>query len=150
MRRPLPTNRRDDAPLTALQRDMERLIGRVGRSLPAFFGESGFPALDVAEKDDVVTITAELPGVPREAVTVEAADGGIVIRGEKKDEREDEDETRWLLERSYGVFVRRVPLSFEPDPGAIEASFKEGVLTVRVPRPAEAKVAPKTVEIRAG
>ncbi|WP_029030376.1 Hsp20/alpha crystallin family protein [Salinarimonas rosea] len=151
----LSTLRHDERdPFTALRNDIEHLVRRLGGDMPALLGERRFPALDVTEGANEIEITAELPGVAREDVTVEAADGALVIRGEKKSAREDETKTdgaaAHVLERSYGSFLRRVALPFAVDPETIEASFQDGVLTVRVPRPARAAHAPRSIPIRQG
>lgn len=155
MRSLFPVRREEHDPFASLQQDINRLFGQIGRDLmggglPAVFGERRFPALDMTDKDDLVEITAEIPGVAREDVTVEAASGGLVIRGEKKSEHEEKGENAYMLERSYGSFMRRVPLPFEPDPGRIEAAFKDGVLKIKVPKPEEAKQKPQSIEIKEG
>lgn len=150
MRSLFSVRREERDPFASLQQDINRLFGQMGRDLPAVFGERRFPALDMTDKEDRVEITAELPGVAREDVTVEAANGGLVIRGEKKSEHEEKGENAYVLERGYGSFMRRLPLPFEPDPGRIEASFKDGVLRITVPKPEEAKQQPQTIEIKEG
>lgn len=150
MRSLLPLWREERDPFAALQQDMNRLFRRMGGEMPTLFGERRFPALDMTDKDDRVEISAELPGVAREDVKVEAAEGGLVIRGEKKSEHEEKGENAYVLERSYGSFLRRVPLPFDVDPDRIEAAFKDGVLKLTVPKPEEAKRAPRTIEIKQG
>jgi HSP20 family protein len=104
------------------------------------------PAMDVAESKDGYTVTAEIPGVSKDDISVECHDNVITIKGEKRDEREETDEHRHYVERSYGSFSRsfRLPPDASDD---IQASFRNGVLTVVVPKQEEKK--PRTVTIKA-
>jgi HSP20 family protein len=102
--------------------------------------------MDVAESKDGYTVTAEIPGVSKDDISVECHDNVITIKGEKRDEREETDEHRHYVERSYGSFSRsfRLPPDASED---IQASFRDGVLTVVVPKQEEKK--PRTVTIKA-
>jgi HSP20 family protein len=148
MRSLFPLWREERDPFAALQHDLNRLFRQAGGEMPTLFGERRFPALDMTEKEDRIEISAELPGVAREDVKVEATGNGLVIRGEKKSEHEEKGENAYMLERSYGSFLRRVPLPFDPDPETIEAAFRDGVLRITVAKPAEARREPKAIEIK--
>ena len=102
------------------------------------------PAVDVAENDDAYVVTIELAGASKDDVTVECHDNVLSVRGEKKDEREEKDEHRHYVERSYGSFTRsfRMPGDASDD---IKAAFKDGVLTIEVRKHEEKK--PKIVSI---
>lgn len=150
MRSLFPVQREDHEPFASLQQEINRLFGRMEAGLPAVFGERRFPALDMTDRDDRIEITAELPGVAREDVTVEAAAGGLVIRGDKKSAHEEKGENAYMLERSYGAFLRRLPLPFEPEPERIEAAFKDGVLRITVPKPEGAERRPQSIEVKQG
>jgi len=141
------TDRRSD-PFRALQQDMERVFGQLGRGAPSVFSELRFPALDVTEADDALEVTAELPGVNKEDVDVSIVSGMLTIKGEKKSEKEDKQENAYMLERSYGSFSRSIPLPFELGTSDVDASFKDGVLKIRIPRPPEAKQEAKKIEIK--
>jgi HSP20 family protein len=106
------------------------------------------PAIDVSENDGQYTITVELPGGTRDDVQVELHDGVLSIRGEKKNEREEKKEHRRYVERTYGSFSRSFQLPANVDATRLEASFKDGVLTITVPKTEEAK--PKTIAVKAG
>ncbi len=108
------------------------------------------PKVDVSETKDAVEVTAELPGVDEKDIDVTVADGVLTLRGEKKSERKEEDKAKnWhLVERSYGSFLRSIPLGFDPDSNKVEAKFDTGVLRVRLPKPAEALKKEKKIEIR--
>jgi HSP20 family protein len=104
------------------------------------------PPIDVTETDGSYVVTAEVPGVKRDDLTVECKDGAITIRGEKKSEREETREKARLLERAYGAFSRSLTLPSDADVERMNASFKEGVLRIEVQKKPEAKA--KTVAIK--
>jgi HSP20 family protein len=104
------------------------------------------PAVDVSEDDKGYSITVELAGVKKDDVTVEVHENVLSIRGEKKSEREEKkDKTHWV-ERSYGSFSR----SFTLPPAAVaeelKAAFKDGVLTIEIPKKEEVK--PRQIAIK--
>ena len=107
---------------------------------------SWVPAMDISESKDAYAVTVELPGASKDDVSVECHDNVLSIKGEKRDEREEKDEHRHYLERSYGSFTRsfRLPADASED---IKASFRDGVLTIEVAKNEEKK--PKTVSIEA-
>lgn len=105
-------------------------------------------AVDVAEDDKLYTITAELPGVPEQNVEVTVDDGLLVIRGEKREQKEEKGKNRYLSERSYGAFQRMFSLPRGTDPAGVKASFHNGVLSVTVPKTAQTHDVRK-VEVKA-
>ena len=107
-------------------------------------GSRWAPAMDVAEGKDSYTITLEVPGANKEDISVECHDGVMTIRGEKRDEREERDEHRHYVERSYGSFSRSVRLPTDASDD-INAVYREGVLTVEIQKHEERK--PKVVSI---
>jgi HSP20 family protein len=92
-----------------------------------------------------VRISAELPGLEEKDIEVLMGDGVLTIRGEKKSEVEDKE--RAFSERTYGRFERRIPLAWEVEEDKIEASFKNGVLTVTLPRSAHASPPVKRIPV---
>jgi HSP20 family protein len=94
--------------------------------------------MDVFEKDGKLHVRAELPGVKKEDIQVLYDRGELQIKGERKSESEVKEEDYYRCERSYGSFFRRLPLSFEVEPDAIEANYKDGILEIGIPKPAEA------------
>src|SRR5215213_10653505 len=134
-------------------REFESLTGQMNQLFESAFGQSGLaaaggwaPAVDVEETDDAYVVEAELPGVQRDDVQVEASSGVLTITGEFKD-RERTGILRRRTRRT-GRFEFRTTLPAAVDSEAITASLHEGVLTVKVPKAAEAK--PRRVEITAG
>lgn len=98
-----------------------------------------WPKMDVFEKKGQLVVRADLPGMKKEDVEVAIEEGDLVLRGERKEETEVEEESFYRAERTWGKFFRRLPLTFEVDPAAVKASFKEGVLEVTLPLPKEEK-----------
>ena len=111
---------------------------------------SGFAALavDVNENDKEYTVTAEIPGVAERDIDVSVADGMLVIKGEKREEKEEKSGRNTITERSYGAFQRMFNLPRDADGNNIEARFENGVLTVHVPRKA-VTAQPRKVDIKA-
>jgi len=104
------------------------------------------PKIDVFEKEGFLTVKADLPGMKKEEVFVTLEDNALVLKGERKEEKEIKEENFYRAERVYGNFYRRLPLNFKADPAKIEAKFTNGVLTVTLPK-AE-KAAPRKIEIK--
>lgn len=134
-------------PFLALHREMNRLFEDFWSGFGSFggFGLAGAaegwsaPTVDLVETDDGYRLTAELPGVDEKDIEVLIADNTLTVRGEKKNEYEDRE--RALSERFYGRFERRIPLPTEVQEDRVEASFRNGVLTVTLPRSAKAQSA---------
>ena len=110
---------------------------------------SAVPAVDITEKDKAYEITAELPGMDEKNIEVTLANGGLTIKGEKQEETEEKKKDYCLHERHFGSFERcfRVPEGVDAD--KIEANFKKGVLTVTLPKTAEAQKAEKKIAVKA-
>jgi len=139
-----------ESPFLALHREMNRLFDDAFRSFdsPALFGRMPtWPSVEVSETEGDVRVSAELPGLDENDVEVLLEDGGLTIRGEKK--AEFEDKARQFSERFYGRFERRIPLGFQAEQDKVNAAFKNGVLTVTVPKTAEAQKNTKRIPINA-
>jgi HSP20 family protein len=108
----------------------------------------GWPRVEVSETDKNLQISAELPGMDETDVEVLMGDGVLTIRGEKKSGIEDKE--RAFSERSYGRFERRIPLGQDVDEDKVEAAFKNGVLTITIPRTAQAAPPVKRIAINSG
>jgi len=119
------------------------------RPLARTFGEFPFmPTLEVAEKDNYLIARFDLPGVKKEEVTISFADEGLVVEGERKQEEEEKKNEWYRTERTYGKFVRTIPLPAGVNAADIKATFDNGVLEIKVPLPAAAvAAAPKKIEI---
>lgn len=106
------------------------------------------PAVDVAEKEKEFEITAELPGLDEKNVEVKLGNGTLIIKGEKKEEKEEREKDYYLSERRYGSFIRSFPLPEGVNADKIEATFAKGVLTIKLPKTAEAQ-AEKKIPVKA-
>jgi HSP20 family protein len=127
-------------PVWSLRREMDRLFDDMfGRSLMSSgWGRAtmSWPSVEVNESDKEVRVTAELPGMSDKDVDVHFEDGVLTLRGEKKSETEDKD--RGYSERYYGHFERRLALPSSVTGEGCNASFRDGVLTVTLPKSEEA------------
>lgn len=105
---------------------------------------------DMHREEGDLVVTIELPGVdPEKDVDIVVEDDTLIIKGEKSDEREVDEEDHFLRERRYGHFERRIFLPDGVDPEQISAAYDQGVLTVRVPIPAAAEAAPRRIPVKA-
>lgn len=111
-------------------------------------GAAWTPRMDVFERGEHLIVKAELPGIKKEDVEVSLEDGDLVIRGEHKAEAEVKEEDYYRMERSYGSFYRRLPLPFEVTAEKIEANLADGVLEVRIPKPAEVRPRSRKIPIK--
>jgi HSP20 family protein len=124
-----------------------RLIDELFREWPKAQRAGSFlPAVDLAESDSQYTLTVELPGAKKDDVHVELREGMLVIHGEKKSEREEKRERGRYIERSYGSFSRSFSLPPDAHAERLGASFKDGILTITIPRTEAAK--PKQIAIK--
>jgi HSP20 family protein len=132
-----------------LHREMNRLFDDVFRGFdltPVGMSRmASWPHVEVIENDKDVRVSAELPGLEDKDVEVLMGEGVLTIRGETKSEVEDKE--RAFSERTYGRFERRIPLAWEVDEDKIDASFKNGVLTVTMPKSAQASSHVKRIAV---
>lgn len=126
-------------PLMALNRNINRLFEDFLQPSTLPTGEAVAtalitPQINVSETDSQIRVTVELPGVDLKDLEVGVTDDMLVVRGEKRLERSDEDENYHFVERAYGSFQRTVQLPFAADPDQVQASFDNGVLTITIPK----------------
>lgn len=138
--------------LARWDRDMERMMedffGRRWR--PWWFGTEGgeltAPALDLYEEKDDIVVKAELPGIDKNNIEVNLTDHTLTIKGEKKKEEETKEENYYRAERSYGAFLRTLELPKDVHADKVKATFKNGVLEIRLPKTEAAKA--KEVKVK--
>jgi len=104
------------------------------------------PAIDVSEDANTLRVTAELPGLEKKDIDLQVKNGILTLRGEKKIDEERKDRNYHRIERRYGSFYRALALPETVDTSKVDASFKNGVLTVSMPKREEAK--PKSIAIK--
>jgi len=148
--------REQEHPLDVFQGEFDRLFEslRRGFDLPMFgryevpFGAM-VPTMDVTEDEDRFRVAVELPGMDEKDVAVVLSNNVLTIKGEKRVETDETKKPYAYKERSYGSFCRSIPLDVEVVTDKIEATFDKGVLTIDLPKTAEAKKAYKKIPIRA-
>jgi len=148
-------------PFTTLRRAVDRLVEDFDRdfwraSLHRPFSEfdlggtATVPAADVVETDKDYKVTLELPGMAEKDIDVKVTNHAITVTGEKKEEKEEKRKDYYVSERRYGSFRRSFELPAGVNSDAIAASFANGVLTVTLPKTADAQKAEKRISINVG
>jgi HSP20 family protein len=130
-------------------RDFERMRREMDRYWDDFFdlgpnrkteeGGEWFPSLDVSETKNDIVVKAELPGMDPKDIDISLSHGTLILKGERKTEKEEKEEDYHLIERSYGRFCRSVPLPSEVQSDKINASYKDGVLKITLPKSEKTK-----------
>ena len=160
-----PSELRPRRPLESLRQEIDRLFADFGvgswrlpfrsslfdmdpfrRAKAAF---SGVPAVDVAETEKGYKVVAELPGMDEKNIEVKIANSMLTIKGEKQEEKQEEKQDYYIRERSFGSFERTFPVPDGVELDKVDASFKKGVLTVTLPKTAEAQKVEKKITVKA-
>jgi len=159
----IPWARKDDAPqiknseqnpVMALQRDMNQVLEKFWTRFGDGLGALDWPwgggeaRSDVVETGDAIEVSIELPGMDMKDIDVSVTDDMMTIKGEKKVERQEDKKGYYLSERSYGAIYRTIPLPPGVDGEKAQASFRNGVLTVRLPQTPEAQARVKRIEVK--
>ena len=145
----------DKHPIATLQEDMNRVFERFWSRFEKPIGGFGLPwegtglRSDVVETEGGIEVTIEVPGMDEKDVEVTLTDDTLTVKGEKKVEHQDSKKGYYLSERTYGAFHRTVALPPGVDAQKAEATYKNGVLTVKLPQSAEAKAKAKRIEVKA-
>lgn len=150
-------------PFESLRREVDRLFEEFGMgswSLPTpramfdverFGSQPGWrTAVDISEKENAYEITAELPGLDERNVNITLSNDMLTIKGEKTEEKQEKQKDYHLSERRYGSFQRSFRVPDDVDFAKIDAIFKNGVLTVTLPKMAEALKKEKKIAIKGG
>ena len=159
----MPSSRRGWQAFEDLKEEIERFFGEspswrspFRRSLFSGAPFSGLdwkwgaaPAVDIVEKDNAYEVTAELPGLDEKNLEVKYSDGMLTIRGEKEEAKDEKKKDCHLSERHYGSFQRSFSVPDGIDGNKIEANFSKGVLTVVMPKSAEARKKEKKIAVTA-
>jgi len=131
-----------------LNRIFDRPVLRTGNGKEALTIADWMPSVDISETDTEYLIKAELPEVNKEDVKVTLEDGVLTIQGERRQEKEEKNKKFHRVERSYGSFVRSFTLPDYVDDAKVKAEFKEGILSLHLPKSVKAK--PKAIEVKVG
>ena len=150
----LPVLRKEDSnPFLSLQQEMNSMFSRFSNNFLAPFRDdpwSTFPKVNVKESKRDIEVSAELPGLDQKDIEISISDNVLTLRGEKRLESETKEDNYYRIERSYGSFNRSVMLPSEVIPDKTDAKFKNGVLTIKVPKKPESEQKTKKIEIKAG
>lgn len=106
------------------------------------------PSVDISETDTAYLVKGEIPGVKKEDIKVTIEDGMITMRGERKQEKEEKNEKFHRIERSYGNFMRSFRIPDDADESAVKAEFKDGMISVTLPKSEKAKSKSKEIEVK--
>jgi HSP20 family protein len=137
-----------EMPLTRLRDEIDRLFDRQPDFAVSDLFGGWTPAVDMLEDKDKLTVKAELPGFKREDLNVSVHENNILISGERRCEDEQKEGEFYRCERYYGKFHRSIPLPASVEAGKIEAKYRDGVLTMTLPKTEEAKA--KQIEVSVG
>lgn len=150
----IEVRKEEENPFAMMQREMNRVFDSFNQTwgLGAFPALSGsfMPRLDVTEDAKAFTVTAELPGMSEKEIDLSISGDTLTIRGEKKEEKEDKSKNYYYSERSYGTFMRSIPLPRQVEADKVAASFKKGVLTITLPKTAVAMESTKKIDVKTG
>ena len=151
----LPSRREEGHPFFSLQREMNRIFDDFfqGWDTAPFAGSSArleqfHPSIDVRESEKEISVKAELPGLEEKDVEVLLDNETLTIKGEKKEEREKKGKSYYHVECSYGSFHRVIPLPASIDQKKVQAQFKNGVLSITLPKTEEARTKGKKIPIQ--
>jgi HSP20 family protein len=146
---------KEDDPFVSLKKEMNRLFEDFSRGLELEpFGKRAKtvfePKINVAESETEIKVSAELPGMDDKDIDVSLSENELTIKGEKKEEKEEKEKNYYHMERSYGAFSRTLPLPCKVKSDKVDAQFNKGVLTITLPKAAEAIKETKKIEIKSG
>ncbi|MFK7938788.1 MAG: Hsp20/alpha crystallin family protein [Roseovarius sp.] len=134
----------------SFQREMNRLINQFRNGFPmpeTTAGAALFPAIDVVESDDAIEVSAEVPGVSEKDLDASISGDVLTLKGQKSSEHTQTEDNYHRVERQYGSFRRQIPLGFTPSSGAVEATYADGVLKLRIAKPPAVKADIQKIDI---
>ena len=151
-----PSVAEDDYPgrsvMTSMRQEIDKLFDDFAHRTPAswFGAEAVLPTVDVAESDDALEVTVELPGVEEKDIDIDVTGDILTIRGEKKQEEEEKNKHYHRVERRYGSFRRSMRIPFQIDADQVSAVYDKGVLRVTLAKPDEVKERSHKIEVKSG
>lgn len=141
-------------PFSQFRREIDRLFDDFFAPAPetrsfAAAGEAGLrPSIEVEESEQAYAVTAELPGLSENDIELSLRENALTISGEKRSGRSEEGGGRRYTERSYGRFSRTIPFPSEVDPDQIQATYRNGVLSVTLPKHPQARDQARRIEVK--
>lgn len=135
-------------PLRSLQQELDQFFGDYLPILEDEEGEPGVwaPRMDVTETAREYVVRMDVPGIPKDKMSINLQDHQLVVRGERSEDRKEETENRIVIERRYGSLYRALALPKAASEEEVDAEMKNGVLTIRIKKVEEAK--PRRIEIK--
>lgn len=132
------------------RREIDDLFSRFfgEEALPAPFQREFLPVIDISETDKEINVKAEIPGVDPKDLDISISGSALTIKGEKKVEKEEKGEGFHRVERSFGAFSRSFTLPCEVEEDKIKASYKDGILSLKIPKSPTAQKKSITVEVQ--
>lgn len=153
----LALRREGESPMLAIQNEMNRMFDQFfaedfpfSTRLMARPGMEFFPKLDISETANEYKVTAELPGMDEKDIQIRLEKDTLFLSGEKRSETEEKEKTFHRVERSYGSFERMIPFDTQLDEDKVSAVFKNGVLTISLPKAGDAIRKTRQIEIKKG
>ncbi len=153
----LALRREGESPMLAIQNEMNRMFDQFfaedfpfSTRLITRPGMDFFPKLDISESEGEYKVTAELPGMDEKDIQIRLEKDSLILSGEKKTESEEKEKTFHRIERSYGSFERVIPFDSQLDEDKVSAVFKNGVLTISLPKAGDAIRKTRQIEIKKG
>jgi len=144
----LPALRSQVGELDRMRREMDRLWESITRdNYPSTFDYDWVPSLDLSDRGDSLVAELEVPGMDPKDINISVTGDVLTISGEKKREKEEKEHDYHLVERSYGKFSRSVRLPSTVNPDRVEASYKDGILSISLDKAEQAKT--KRIEVKA-
>jgi len=138
-------------PFDIIRREMDNLFDSIqNKGNPFGKQETGFSRLELSETDEDIQVRAELPGVDEKDIHVQIEDDVLVLTAEHRKEKTKKKKTYYISEMSYGSYRQVVPLPAEVDSTNVEAKFKRGVLSIKLPKTESARSNRKQIPVQAG
>jgi HSP20 family protein len=131
-----------------LQRQMSRLFEESFGPRPALWHPGVYPLVNISEDKDHLYVRAELPGINPKDLEITIHQGNLILRGERQIPAEDKEANYHRRERESGTFRRVIALPMPVDPGKVDASYKDGILTVKLAKPEAIK--PRQIQVKVG
>jgi len=149
----LPIRHETENPFALFRHDMDTMYEDFLRGFdiePAWTRkmDSFTPRVDVTESEKEINVAAELPGIEEKDIDVTVSGNSLTIKGEKKEEKEDKGKDYYRMERSYGSFSRTIPLPVEVETDHASASYKKGILLIKIPKSAKAIEEKKKIPVK--
>jgi len=139
-------------PIREFQREMNDLMStfftRGDMGMNSIMDADIYPAVDLKEKDNKYLLDADMPGINESDIDIDFKNNTLILKGEKRSEKESKDEDYVCVERSYGSFRREIPFSEEIDQDSIKAELKDGVLHIELSKKEKGKTSHKKIPIK--